>query len=145
MSLSNSVIKTYTQPSCRLEILARGLPESGWEGNTANSQLQFDLQLNDSQPMLAKQISIRGDRHLLAELHEAVSTYVQNLLNSSPDRFNALLSSQPTLRSKSINYVSSDVSENTNTNAEAPTPARGIYLQPSKELSHDLFLGPLAT
>lgn len=151
MSLSNSVIKTYTQPSCRLEILDRGSPESGWEGNTTNSQLQFDLQLHDSRPMSAEQIGIRGDRHQLAELHQAVSAYVQNLLSSSPDRFNALLSSQPNLSSKSIssnptaNFVSSDVSEDTNINAEIPTPAREIYLQPSGELSHNLFLGPLAT
>lgn len=151
MSLSNSVIKTYTQPSCRLEILDRGSPESGWEGNTTNSQLQFDLQLHDSRPMSAEQIGIRGDRHQLAELHQAVSAYVQNLLSSSPDRFNALLSSQPNLSSKSIssnptaNFVSSDTSGDTNINAEIPTPAREIYLQPSGELSHNLFLGPLAT
>jgi hypothetical protein len=152
MSLSNSVIKTYTQPSCRLEILDRGSPEPGWEGNTTNSQLQFDLQLNDSRRESAEQIGIRGDRHQLAELHQAVSTYVQNLLSSSPDRFNALLSSQPNLSPKSIvssnptaNYVSHDVSEDTNTNPEIPTPVREIYLQPSGELSHNLFLGPLAT
>lgn len=151
MSLSNSVIKTYTQPSCRLEILDRGSPESGWEGNATNSQLQFDLQLHDSRPMSAEQIGILGDRHQLAELHQAVSAYVQNLLSSSPDRFNALLSSQPNLSSKSIssnptaNFVSSDTSEDTNINAEIPTPAREIYLQPSGELSHNLFLGPLAT
>ena len=151
MSLSNSVIKTYTQPSCRLEILDRGSPESGWEGNTTNSQLQFDLQLHDSRPMSAEQIGIRGDRHQLAELHQAVSAYVQNLLSSSPDRFNPLLSSQQNLSSKSISstptahYVSYDTLGDTNTNPEIPTPAREIYLQPSGELSHNLFLGPLAT
>lgn len=149
MHSSNSVIKFYTQPSCRLEILDR-LPGS-MPGN-ATSQLQFELRLNDSRLANEAYIGIQGDRHQLAELHEAVTTYIQNLLGSSSDRFNALLESQPNLSVEAIDsppttasYSHPHVSENTANQDETATPTREIYLRPSSELSHNLFLGTLAT
>jgi hypothetical protein len=97
-----------------------------------------------------EKISIRGDRHQLAELHEVVTNYVQNLLVTLPDHFNTLLSSQtniavPVLPSDSLDSDSiiHNVPELINNTSDSQQTG-GILLQAGSGLSHNLFLGTLA-
>lgn len=93
MPMSNSVIRRYTPPTCRLQILARSSPVSQWLGQSVLKKLRFELRFDDLRLPQQQQVIIEGDRDQLEVVHEAVSTYVQNFLNRSPEQFNAVLSS----------------------------------------------------
>lgn len=147
---SNPAVKTYTQPACTLQIVDHSLPSSPWEGRSTDGQIEFKLHFDDPQLAQEKQISIGGDRHQLAELHEAVTNYLQNFLGSSHERFDALLSAQTNRVSDStvpfpqtLDSVSLDKPDVT-TNDTTAKRAEEIYLQPDSKLSHKLFLGSLA-
>ncbi|MDV2992139.1 MAG: hypothetical protein N4J56_001793 [Chroococcidiopsis sp. SAG 2025] len=137
MSLSEPIIKKYTQASCTLQVTERtsGLDRGA---KSVNAPIQFEVRFHDSQLPEAEQIRIQGDRHSLVELHEVGKNYVQRVLASSPERFNALLvedaANTPTLPA-----------ELDSSSTPAPAPAGGIYIQPGEGLSHNLFLGALAT
>lgn len=138
MSLSEPVVKSYMQPSCTLQIAQRNAPRANGGTHSINTPIQFEVRFHDSQLPEDQQIRIQGDRHSLVELHEVVKNYVQKVLASSPDRFNALLvedaAATPTIPSE------------LGTDGSTPAPtAREIYLQPGEGLSHNLFLGALAT
>ena len=160
MPLSNSVIRRYTPPTCTLQLVARSSPLSRWVGRSVTKLLRFELRFDDPRLSEEQRVNIQGDRSALEALHEAVTTYVQDLLKSSPERFNAVFSALPS--------SSPDVAE-TETQAGTPAPrtldssdasfalnspalskvstarpAGNIFLQPGRGLSHDLFLGPLA-
>lgn len=171
MSLSNSVLRRYTPPTCTLQIVAHSSPVSRWAKRSVVEQLQFELRFDDPRLPEEQRVNIQGDRDQLEALHEAVTTYVQDLLNQSPDRFNAIpspqvnpssdaaVSSSPQLLDWSASdsqalsqkpqpLEPSDASAHLDPDAvpkEAiATPAREIFLQPGRGLSHDLFLGSLA-
>lgn len=93
MPMSNSVVRRYTSPTCRLQILTHSSPVSNWLGQSGRKQLRFELRFDHLQLPQQQQVIIEGDRDHLEVLHKAVSTYVQNLLNRSPEQFNAVLSS----------------------------------------------------
>ena len=137
MSLSEPVVKSYRQASCTLQVTERA-PGSDRGANSLNVPSQFEVRFHDSQLPEEEQIRIQGDRHSLVDLHEVVKNYVQKVLASSPERFNALLvedaANTPTLPA-----------ELDSSSTPAPAPARGIYIQPGEGLSHNLFLGTLAT
>lgn len=103
-----------------------------------NAPIQFEVRFHDSQLPEAEQIRIQGDRPSLVELHEVVKNYVQKVLASSPERFNALLvedaANTPTMPA-----------ELDSSSTPASASVGEIYIQPGEGLSHNLFLGPLAT
>lgn len=160
--MTNSVIRRYTPPTCRLQILAHSSPMSGWVGQSGAKELQFELRFDDPrQP--EQQILIQGESEQLLALHEAVTTYVQNLLNSSPEQLNIVLSAVVPVTSRSSGLSTDDqsVSESPHTNnpfsasahlvdsvatPEEPIAASSekIFLQHGDGLSHNLFLGQLA-
>jgi len=75
MPMSNSVIRRYTPPTCRLQILARSSPVSQWLAISRNyGGLSF---ADDLRPPQQQQVIIEGDRDQLEVLHEAVSTYAE--------------------------------------------------------------------
>jgi hypothetical protein len=129
------------QPSCTLQITDRNLPGSG-SASSINAPIQFEVRFHDSQLPEEEQLRIQGDRHSLVELHEVVKNYVQRVLASSPERFNALLGettvSTDTLPSNSLPELDAAGS------ASAPNVNKQIYIQPGEGLSHNLFLGSLA-
>lgn len=173
MPLSNSVLRRYTPPTCTLQIVARSSPVSRWvKRRSVPTLLQFELRFDDPRLPEEQQVNIHGDRNQLEALHEAVTTYVQDLLNQSPDRFNAVFSGQATpspdaavssspqaldLSSNDSQALSPEPRPLESSNASAhlypsavpkeaiATPTREIFFQPGRGLSHDLFLGPLAT
>ncbi|WP_161956713.1 DUF4335 domain-containing protein [Gloeocapsopsis dulcis] len=117
-------------------------PLSRWAGRTVATQLQFHLHLDD--PRLPEQrIHLTGDREQLEALQQAVTTYVQELLNQSPAQFNAQLAQ--TTATESTTGADSVVIAPANSIDSSPFSLQQIFLKSSRGLSHALCLGSLAT
>ncbi len=143
MPLSNSVIRCYTPPTCTLEVFAQSSPLSRWMGKTVLKHLSFELRFDDPRLPEEQRVPIRGDREQLEALCDAVTSYVQQFLQQSPESFCVSFSdtqesstalSEPELKSsiKTLNSFSTQI------------PGGNIRLEPSSHLTHNLFLGSLA-
>ena len=148
MSFSNSVTRRYTPPTCTLEISAKDSPLTRWMGRSALKHLRVKLSFDDPRVSDDCWITVRGDRTQLEALSHVVTTYVQQFLNQS-----TTLLSAAHLGGASLNLGQSDTASPLSvmsrpTPQDAPfvetNPAR-ISIQPSGILSHELFLGTLAT
>ncbi len=147
MPLSNSVIRRYTPPTCTLEVVAQSSPLSRWMGKSVLKQLRFNLRFDDPRQPEKEQVVIQGDRDRLEALSIAVSGYVQEILQQSPENFWASRveahSSSTASKPASVEDVANlepDISNRRNEFAYSSN----IYLQPSSNLTHQLFLGSLA-
>ena len=149
MPLSNSVVHSYTPPTCTLEVVAHSSPLSRWMGRPVLKQLQFELRFDDPRLPESERIMIRGDRDQLEALHAAVTNYVQNLLTQSPENFYTNLSGLAVPSNGSYSEQLGDFNDGSGaTLALHPSGpqhlgARQIYLQPGERLTHDLFVGSL--
>ena len=155
MSSSNTVLRRYTPPTCTLEITASGSPLERWLGRPALKQLQFQLGLDDPRLPEEKRLTLKGDKTQLEALHQAVETYVQDLL--LPDYSSGLLSTastdtvDPLLPSSEADLTSDDRDAMQSgdrsevESGEAPPAVGQIYLHSSGALTHNLYLGSLAT
>ncbi|MBC6431126.1 DUF4335 domain-containing protein [Nostoc sp. HG1] len=143
MPLSNSVIRCYTPPTCTLEVFAQSSPLSRWMGKTVLKHLSFELRFDDPRLPEEHRVPIRGDRDQLEALCDAVTSYVQQFLQQSPESFCVSFSDtqesstalgEPQLKSstKTLNSFSTQI------------PGANIRLEPSSHLTHNLFLGSLA-
>lgn len=143
MPLSNSVIRCYTPPTCTLEVFAQSSPLSRWMGKTVLKHLSFELRFDDPRLPEEQRVPIRGDREQLEALCDAVTSYVQQFLQQSPESFCVSFSdtqesstalNEPELKSsiKTLNSFSTQI------------PGGNIRLEPSSHLTHNLFLGSLA-
>ncbi len=143
MPLSNSVIRCYTPPTCTLEVFAQSSPLSRWMGKTVLKHLSFELRFDDPRLPEEHRVPIRGDREQLEALCDAVTSYVQQFLQQSPESFWVSFSGshesstalgEPELKSstKTLNSFSTQL------------PGANIHLEPSSYLTHNLFLGSLA-
>lgn len=151
MPLSNTVIRRYTPPTCTLEVLAQSSPLSRWMGKTVLKQLSFELRFDDPRLPEDRRLPIRGDRDQLEALCDAVTSYIQNFLQQTPDSF-WLSFSTPEDSSKVAD--NSELTDFSHPAREAKTatfksftphlPRTTIYLEPSGYLTHNLFLGSLA-
>ncbi|NJP12459.1 MAG: DUF4335 domain-containing protein, partial [Leptolyngbyaceae cyanobacterium RU_5_1] len=142
MFQSHSVLRRYTPPTCTLEVKASNSPLSRWAGQPVLKNVQFQLSLDD--PKLPEQqwITIQGDRTQLEALCEAVTTYIQDFLQSSHERLNR----EPDSRQETSNVVTftAPIRQNSVSTVRSPN-LDGISLQPGGLLSHHLHLGSLAT
>jgi len=148
------VLKRYTPPTCTLEITAKSSPLSRWAGQPVFKSLSFELRLDDPRLPDTQHVTLRGDRIQLETLHEAVSTYVQNLLGASRD-WESNLNSEIDRSAAGAdsaeaagNAVIFDRAVNTSelatwapNTAYLPVPPR---LEPRGLLAHNLFLGSLS-
>ncbi|AVH66761.1 hypothetical protein CDG77_04045 [Nostoc sp. 'Peltigera membranacea cyanobiont' 213] len=143
MPLSNSVIRRYTPPTCTLEVFAQSSPLSRWMGKTVLKHLSFELRFDDPRLPEEHRIPIRGDRDQLEALCDAVTNYVQQFLQQSPESFWVSFSGtqqsntalgEPELKS-SIQTLNS---------FNTQLPGANIRLEPSSYLTHNLVLGSLA-
>ena len=146
MPLSNSVIRRYTPPTCTLEVVAQSSPLSRWMGKSVLKQLRFNLRFDDPRQPEKEQVVIQGDRDRLEALSTAVSGYVQEILQQSPENFWA-----SRIEARSIGTTLSPTSVEDFPSLEPNSNLRNefayssnIYLQPSSNLTHQLFLGSLA-
>lgn len=148
MPLPNAVLRQYTPPTCTLEIMARSSPQPRGVGLTATAPLNFILRFDDPR-LISDPKSIQGDRYQLEDLHQAVTTYVQNLLKKSPEHFTSIFSDAPVSSieaSKLSNPDSASTLKREEIVASVPTVASDkIFLQAadSSGLAHNLFLGSL--
>lgn len=141
--MSNPVFRRYTPPTCTLKLIGSHSPLSQWTGKPVVKNLRFELHLDDPRLPEDQQVTLKGDRHQLDALHNAVDTYVQTILTQSSSYLNASLLA-PTL--------SPDLAPKTLPPAPEPIPSadssisegEGIYLQPQGLIAHSLFLGTLA-
>lgn len=143
MPLSNSVVRCYTPPTCTLEVFAQSSPLSRWMGKTVLKHLSFELRFDDPRLPEEHRVPIRGDREQLEALCDAVTSYVQQFLEQSPESFWVSFSGtqqsstalgEPELKSstKILNSFNTQI------------PGANIHLEPNSYLTHNLFLGSLA-
>lgn len=174
MPLSNSVLRRYTPPTCTLEIAATSSPLSRWAGKSITKDLRFELRFDDPRQSEEDPVTIRGNAQDLEILSDAVNSYIQNFLNSStelpltlgtatngnspiphrpngqnntrlPQNVNTFeqTSSQEVIGFDQASAVNSAQSNSIHSFHPRTTPE--IHLQPKGLLSHELFLGDLAT
>jgi len=153
MARLNSVIRRYTPPTCTIEILAQSSPLSRWMGQTVIKQLRFNLHFDDPRLPQAERIMIKGDRDQLEELNHAVIFYVQRLLQESAENFAVSFSQQvktdanlDKLETKDISPTASATTRLSEVSSDTPLqiPTNKIYLEPSGNLTHKLYLGSLS-
>ncbi|BAZ88221.1 DUF4335 domain-containing protein [Dolichospermum compactum] len=148
MSPSNSVIRRYTPPTCTLEISAQNSPLSRWTDKTVISDLSFSLRFDDPRLPEADKILVQGDRRQLEILCDIVTTYVQTLLQQSAEDFSITLlgSDHPHATSEpEITDIPPSVPPTPNISSfKTQIPQTKIYLEPSHNLTHQLFFGDLA-
>lgn len=133
--MATAVLRRYTPPTCTLEIAAAGSALSRWTDRTVLKNLKFHLSFDDPKLSPEQQVTVSGDRTQLEVLCDVVSSYVQNLLASSPDQvlWEAPLQLGAEFRPPSHFPIESNREQ------------MGMGLQPRGLLSHKLQLGSLAT
>lgn len=167
----NSVLRRYTPPTCTLEIVAKSSPLSKWMGKPVLKQLRFQLSFDAPQLPQEQQVTIRGDARALDALSDAVTNYVQDFVQQSPQRLNAtyfaaeadtnatpseiqtaitdpatvLQSPHPTLEEKPLAGFPTPPPDQLSGNAQTSVPLLGIVLKPRGLLAHELHFGELAT
>ena len=148
MSPSNSVIRRYTPPTCTLEISAQNSPLSRWTDKTVISDLSFSLRFDDPRLPEASTIIIEGDRQQLEILCDIVTTYVQQLLQQSAEDFSITLlgSDHPhaTSEPELTDILPSLLPTQNIPSFKTQTSQTKAYLEPSHNLTHQLFFGDLA-
>jgi Domain of unknown function (DUF4335) len=151
MPLSNSVIRRYTPPTCTLEVLAQSSPLSKWMGKSVLKDLRFELRLDDPRLPEEGRIAIRGDRDQLEALHAAVSSYVQEFIHKSPENFREYYS--PDNHNRGLGLDNQTLTDSSNNSSQTNTiipfnrenSRNNIHLEPGQNLTHNLFLGSLAS
>ncbi|MGJ5676586.1 MAG: DUF4335 domain-containing protein [Nostochopsis sp.] len=153
MPLRNSVIRRYTPPTCTLEVLAQSSSLSRWVGKSVLKDLRFELSFDDPRLSEEQKIVIRGDRDQLEALCAAVTNYVQEFLQMSPESFWANFSDSED-STRALDQDQSDqlepqeqlqpsVSTQTLNSFNNQLPETEIHIKPNSRLTHNLFLGSL--
>ncbi len=148
MPLSNSVIRRYTPPTCTLEVLAQSSPLSKWMNKSVLKQLRFELRFDDPRLPEEQRIAIRGDRDQLEALCAAVTTYIQQFLQKSPDQFWESYSTPNTDKALDNVEIQDDRNSRISTLGKpfnTQIPRADIYIEPDSHLWHNLYLGMLAS
>jgi hypothetical protein len=130
--------------------MAQSSPLSRWMGKTVIKQLGFELRLDDPRLPEERRVVIRGDRDQLEALCDAVTSYVQQYLQQSPDNFwmsfSGVQDSTKVAYDLDLNEVQqSSLSTQTFKSFTSDNSKTKIYLEPGNYLNHKLYLGSLAT
>jgi len=148
MPLSNSVIRRYTPPTCTLEVLAQSSPLSRWMGKSVLKQVRFNLHFDDPRQPQEEKVLVQGDRDQLEALYTSVSTYVREILQESPENFWASRVEAHSVSKISEVRALEDVPNSEQDKQKSKNEflnKENIYLQASSHLTHQLFLGSLAS
>ena len=138
--------RSYTPPTCTLKVTAKGFAVLAWMGLPRRQR--FSLSFDDPRVPETEHITIRGDRSQLDTLHQVITTYVQEFINSStelpPDEQNIPLEENDS--NTQLEDSQSKKQENTApiTNYQISLEKQEIYLRSRDLLTHELFLGRLA-
>ncbi len=153
MPVSNPVIRRYTPPTCTLEVMAQSSELSGRMGKSVLKQLNFELRFDDPRLPEERRIAIKGDRDQLEALYSAVTNYVQEFLQKSPESFwanfseskdSTKVSEHPELKGFNQTLLPEQTLKSSKSFNNFQMPGAGIHLEPSSYLAHNLFLGSLA-
>ncbi|MDY6804180.1 MAG: DUF4335 domain-containing protein [Cyanobacteriota bacterium] len=141
------VTQTYTPPTCTLTVTTKGSPILG-----KSRRQEFELNLDDPRLPEERHFSIKGDRSDLEDLYQVVNSYVRDFLKYSPTDKPDF--SEP--KAEQLPDTTSQVSQTNDSleqdggrlppsNPYAIPANSGIALKPRDLLTHELFLGTLAT
>lgn len=145
MASEPTILRRYTPPTCRLELIAKSSPLSRWAGQPVLKNLRFRLSFDDPRLPDEQQLMLKGDRTQLENLAQAVETYLQTFLAASPARLNAALLA-PLVDPEVPTEAIAPPPEIATPPESTPTVVTGdIFLQPNGLMTHDLHLGSLAT
>jgi hypothetical protein len=166
LKMSNHPWRSYNSPTCTLELFHK-IPQ--WPmGNIDRSNRRFRLRLlaedattttntaetNESE---AENIwEIDGNFQQLEALRQATNTYLQDLLKTTPESYNATLLAGVTAATTSQETTATTTDQSqppspTTTSSSTPTTIQpsptsdNIYLESQAGLRHQLHLGTLAT
>jgi len=133
--------------------MAQSSSLSGWMGKSVLKQLNFELRFDDPRLPEERRISIKGDRSQLEALYGAVTNYVQEFLQKSPESFWTSFSEpkdstkvleDPELKGFNQTLLPKQTLKSSKSFNNFQMPGAGIHLEPSNYLTHNLFLGSLA-
>ncbi len=150
MSLPNSIVRRYTPPTCTLEVAAKESPLSRWVGQPVLKHLRFQLSFDDPRLSEDKWVKVQGDRTQLEALYEAVTSYVQEFLQSTPG-FNPLPADEFYSGSSGASPTALIGNAALALPTTQPLATEGVpgspafSIQPKGLLAHELSLGSLAT
>jgi hypothetical protein len=125
--LSPTISKLYTPPTCTLEVTAKASSLSRWTGNPTVRSLQFLLSFDSLAQRARESVEIYGDQTQLSTLTETVTHYIQTVLASRPSDLPFSGPDQP------------------DSSAPIPDISGAVALRPRSLLTHELWLGNLAT
>jgi Domain of unknown function (DUF4335) len=125
--LSPTISKLYTPPTCTLEVTAKASPLSRWTGTPTVRSLQFLLSFDSLAQRARESVEIYGDQTQLSTLTETVTQYIQTVLANR------------------VGDLPLSVPEQPDSPAAAPDISGAIALRPRSLLTHELWLGNLAT
>lgn len=125
--LSPTISKLYTPPTCTLEVTAKASPLSRWTRTPTVRSLQFLLSFDSLAQRARESVEIYGDQTQLSTLTETVTHYIQTVLASRPSDLPLSVPEQP------------------DPPATVPDISGAIALRPRSLLTHELWLGNLAT
>jgi Domain of unknown function (DUF4335) len=172
MPLSNSVLRRYTPPTCTLEVAAKSSPLSRWAGKSITKDLRFELRFDDPRQPEEQRVTIRGNAQDLEMLSDAVNSYIQQFLASSSAQLSLNQGSATNGNAAPDHQANGNpnahflpiVNQSPQTTPQSPDGSRieltssanspqsfqrrttlDIFLQAKGLLSHELFLGQLAT
>lgn len=130
--MPTAVLRRYTPPTCTLEIAATRSPLSQWTNQTVMKNLNFRLSFDDPKLAADQQVVVSGNQQQLEDLWEVASTYVQQLLQGTPDQIPWEPSLQGSTHPQTATLLQS-------------ARQADLSLHPQGLLSHRLNLGSLAT
>jgi hypothetical protein len=125
--LSPTISKLYTPPTCTLEVTAKASPLSRWTGTPTVRSLQFLLSFDSLAQRARESVEIYGDQTQLSTLTETVTHYIQTVLANRPSDLPLSAPEQPEPATAT------------------PDISGAVALRPRSLLTHELWLGNLAT
>lgn len=148
MPWSHSMSRRYSPPTCTLEISVKRSLWSLCTGQYSRKHIQFDLTFDAPQSLTEKPLIISGDAWALEELYQAVKQYTDQCFHHDRHQTNSdqfLLDSDSSEVSSQQNRP---VLPSPSTIIGSPqefTEHSSIYIEPHGSLTHQLYLGLLAT
>jgi hypothetical protein len=118
-------------------------------GKPVLKQLTFELRFDDPTLPEERRVPIRGDRDQLEALCDAVTTYVQEILQQSPESFGLSFSGLQDSTKVSNDTELTDFQQvpllaKTSNSFTSQFSGSKIYLESNSHLTHNLYLGSLA-
>ena len=133
-ALTSPLSRTYTPPTCTLEVTAQTSALSRWTGSPVVKSLQFLLSFDGLSREDREPVEIRGDRHQFDALAQSVTGYIQQILATRHTDLPVQSTAMAPLASPTPDDVPGEIG-----------PSEGIQLRPRSLLAHELILGNLAT